>query len=74
MIIKVFSIILVTIIVFILSSMINDLRPFISAFSEPTVMDPGLKVETVFEGLKFPTSMAFLGMGISWLWKKMKGR
>jgi hypothetical protein len=27
----------------------------------PIVNDPKLKVETVFEGLHFPTSMAFLG-------------
>ena len=27
----------------------------------PTVNDPNLKVEKVFEGLRFPTKMAFLG-------------
>jgi hypothetical protein len=27
----------------------------------PTLSDPSLKIETVFTGLKFPTSMAFLG-------------
>ena len=27
----------------------------------PTIKDPNLKVEVVFKGLKFPTSMAFLG-------------
>jgi glucose/arabinose dehydrogenase len=27
----------------------------------PTIIDPELKVEVVFEGLEFPTSMAFLG-------------
>lgn len=27
----------------------------------PTVNDPNLKVEVVFDGIKFPTSMAFLG-------------
>jgi aldose sugar dehydrogenase len=27
----------------------------------PTIIDPKLKVEAVFKGLKFPTSMAFLG-------------
>lgn len=29
--------------------------------SSPTVNDPNLKVEKVFEGLRFPTKMAFLG-------------
>jgi glucose/arabinose dehydrogenase len=29
--------------------------------SLPTVNDPNLKVEKVFEGLRFPTKMAFLG-------------
>ena len=31
------------------------------AASEPKVYDPNLKVEVVAEGLKFPTSMSFLG-------------
>jgi glucose/arabinose dehydrogenase len=43
--------------------MISDPMPFIIAFSEPTVKDSSLKVEKVFEGLKFPTSMAFLKEG-----------
>ena len=49
------TIILVSITVPILSSMISDPMPFIITFSEPTVRDPNLKVEKVFEGLKFPT-------------------
>ena len=64
MIVSMFPIILVTILlVLFLSSTGSDLKTFKIAFSEPTVRDPSLKVETVFEGLKFPTSMAFLGDG-----------
>jgi len=33
----------------------------VSALTTPTVNDPNLKAEVVFKGLKFPTSMAFLG-------------
>jgi glucose/arabinose dehydrogenase len=32
-----------------------------SALTTPTIIDAKLKVEVVFKGLKFPTSMAFLG-------------
>jgi aldose sugar dehydrogenase len=41
---------------------VTDARTTIIQPSEgPTINDPNLKVEVVFKGLKFPTSMAFLG-------------
>lgn len=30
-------------------------------FTDPKIKDPNLNMETVFEGIRFPTSMAFLG-------------
>jgi aldose sugar dehydrogenase len=38
---------------------VNALTP--TSNNEPTIKDPNLKVEEVFKGLNFPTSMAFLG-------------
>jgi aldose sugar dehydrogenase len=35
--------------------------PGSSSGSGPIITDPNIKVETLFKGLKFPTSMAFLG-------------
>src|SRR5919197_4499260 len=38
------------------------IHPFNSVFAQPTISkDPNLKVELVAQGLKSPTSMAFLG-------------
>ena len=74
MIVKLVSIILVLLTISVLSSTISDSRPFISAFSEPTLKDPGLKVETVFQGLKFPTSMAFLEDGDILALEKNEGK
>ena len=39
----------------------GDLEPLEPTEGLPIVNDPKLKVEVVFEGLHFPTSMAFLG-------------
>src|SRR5919202_230033 len=39
----------------------------------PTVNDPNLKVEEVFKGLDFPTSMAFLGPNDILVLEKNKG-
>jgi glucose/arabinose dehydrogenase len=40
----------------------------------PTIYDPNLKVETVFKGLKFPTSMAFLGPNDILVLEKNEGK
>jgi glucose/arabinose dehydrogenase len=40
----------------------------------PEVNDPNLRVETVFEGLELPTSMAFLGMNDILVTEKDSGR
>ncbi|MDQ3837096.1 MAG: PQQ-dependent sugar dehydrogenase [Thermoproteota archaeon] len=40
----------------------------------PVVNDPNLRVETVFEGLELPTSMAFLGMNDILVTEKDSGR
>ena len=40
---------------------LSVLNNFSSALSEPRISDPKLKVETVAQGLEYPTSMAFLG-------------
>ena len=53
---------------------ISDSRLFTVAFSEPTLKDPGLKVETVFQGLKFPTSMVFLEDGDILALEKNEGK
>jgi glucose/arabinose dehydrogenase len=38
---------------------VNGLTP--ASINGPIINDPGLRVEVVYKGLKFPTSMAFLG-------------
>ena len=43
-------------------------------FQNPQLKDPGLKVETVFQGLKFPTSMAFLEDGDILALEKNEGK
>jgi aldose sugar dehydrogenase len=45
-----------------------------SAISGPTIFDPDLKVETVFRGIKFPTSMAFLGPNDILVLEKNEGK
>ena len=41
---------------------IGSVHPFNSVLAQPTIAkDPNLKVELVAQGLKLPTSMAFLG-------------
>jgi glucose/arabinose dehydrogenase len=40
---------------------LSGLNNFSSVMSEPRISDPKLKVETVAQGLEYPTSMAFLG-------------
>src|SRR5918994_7286747 len=40
---------------------LSGLNNFSSVLSEPRISDPKLKVETVAQGLEYPTSMAFLG-------------
>src|SRR5918992_1192419 len=40
---------------------LSGLDDFSSAISEPSISDPKLKVETVAQGLEYPTSIAFLG-------------
>ena len=43
---------------------IGSVHPFNSVLAQPTIAkDPNLKVELVAQGLKLPTSMAFLGPG-----------
>ena len=74
MIVKLLSIILVLLTISVLSSTISDSMPFIITFSEPTVNDPSLKVEKVFDGLKFPTSMAFLEDGDILALEKNEGK
>ena len=46
---------------------IGLIHPFNSVLAQPTVLkDPNLKVELVAQGLRSPTSMAFLGQVIFW--------
>ena len=42
-------------------TIIIGINPFHTAFSQPTINDKNLKVELYSQGLKTPTSMAFLG-------------
>jgi glucose/arabinose dehydrogenase len=55
-----FAIFLTVLLIPLLNSAAGNVRPLLSAFSEPILKDPNLKVEKVIEGLEFPTSMAIL--------------
>jgi glucose/arabinose dehydrogenase len=55
------------------SSVAGNSKFFLSVLSEPVLKDPNLKVETVVQGLEFPTSMAFLTSGDILVLEKNQG-